>query len=379
MSAETWALVPIGLAVAGKLAEGWRHRRTLTRIPIRVHVNGTRGKSQTTRLITWGLQAGGIRTMGKITGDRPLLIEPDGSEVEISRRGPVSIAEQRWTVRQASKRSASALVIECMAIHPELQRASEERIVRSTIGVITNVRTDHVDVLGESPAEAAAALASTTPRSGVLFTAERGQRPVLERAARKRGSRLVSVHAAESAEDDALQPLHADNLALALAVCEYAGVERRVALSGILARMRPETDREAWLEWPVEDRRITLVNAFSANDPVSTRMRLRLERQRHGGDRPWVGIFCHRRDRNFRFRLFAEFVEDAGFDRLLLIGERVSLFARRGLDALDLSGVRAEHLPERILQSVPRDAVLFGFGNIGGAGRDLIESIQGGL
>jgi len=71
--------------VAGGLGEGLTHRRRLRRIPIRIHVNGTRGKSSVSRLIAAGLRAGGIRTCCKTTGTLPRMILPDGSEYPVFR------------------------------------------------------------------------------------------------------------------------------------------------------------------------------------------------------------------------------------------------------------------------------------------------------
>ena len=60
-------LLTTGLAAYG-VWEWRRHARNVARIPIRVHVNGTRGKSSVTRLIAAGLRAGGVRTFAKTTG-----------------------------------------------------------------------------------------------------------------------------------------------------------------------------------------------------------------------------------------------------------------------------------------------------------------------
>ncbi|GAH01188.1 unnamed protein product, partial [marine sediment metagenome] len=49
---------------------------------------------------------------------------------------------------EAAKRKVDVLVVECMAISPELQWVSEHKIVKSTIGVITNVREDHLEDVG---------------------------------------------------------------------------------------------------------------------------------------------------------------------------------------------------------------------------------------
>ena len=91
MFASTWALVPVGLVIVGKLLEGYSLRRKRARIPTVIHVNGTRGKTQTTKLLTYVLQANGIGAIGKITGDRPQLIESDGTSTPIRRRAPASV------------------------------------------------------------------------------------------------------------------------------------------------------------------------------------------------------------------------------------------------------------------------------------------------
>ena len=84
---------------------------------------------------------------------------------------------QRRHARVRSKRGgaqcgAEAIVVECMALAPELQHTSEERMIRATIGIITNVRPDHFEVMGETLDEIAAALARTIPTRGVLITAD---------------------------------------------------------------------------------------------------------------------------------------------------------------------------------------------------------------
>ena len=71
--------------------ESWRHQRNLSALKLRIHVNGTRGKSGVTRLIAAGLRAGGYRTVAKVTGTAAKIIDPDGSERLMSRRGPANI------------------------------------------------------------------------------------------------------------------------------------------------------------------------------------------------------------------------------------------------------------------------------------------------
>ena len=74
--------------------EYYLHQSDLEKIPIRIHVNGSRGKSSVTRLIAAGLRHGGFRTMAKTTGSSPRIIDTNGTDREIQRLRSASIGEQ---------------------------------------------------------------------------------------------------------------------------------------------------------------------------------------------------------------------------------------------------------------------------------------------
>ena len=76
------------------LIEFAKHKKRIYSIPIRIHINGTRGKSSVTRLIGAGLRAGGISTITKVTGTFPRLILENGEEVNIYRKEQPNIIEQ---------------------------------------------------------------------------------------------------------------------------------------------------------------------------------------------------------------------------------------------------------------------------------------------
>ena len=113
-----------------------------------VYVNGIRGKSTVTRMIAAGLKSGGWSVFCKTTGTVPRLIGTDGVERPLRRRGKANIREQARVMRMAVREHAQVLVIECMAVDPFLQEISQRKIVRSDIGVITNVRLDHTEEMG---------------------------------------------------------------------------------------------------------------------------------------------------------------------------------------------------------------------------------------
>ena len=125
------------LLTAGAI-EFWKHQRSLAAIPLRIHVNGTRGKSSVTRLIAAGLRAGGLRTFAKTTGTAPRVIDAEGNDRIIHRLRSASIGEQVRLMRFFAQEKPDAIVMECMAVQPQYQWISEQQMVQSHIGVITN-------------------------------------------------------------------------------------------------------------------------------------------------------------------------------------------------------------------------------------------------
>ena len=83
--------VLLALLVGLGVSEYARLRRQRDAIPIRIHVNGTRGKSSVVRLVAAGLRAGGLRVYAKTTGSLPRLITPDGREFPIHRPGLTNV------------------------------------------------------------------------------------------------------------------------------------------------------------------------------------------------------------------------------------------------------------------------------------------------
>jgi hypothetical protein len=175
---------------------------------------------------------GRIPAVAKTTGTTARLLLPDGSERPVRRLAPPSIREQLWLLRRARRAGARAVVAECMAIQPELQWVSERDMVSATVGVITNVRTDHTDAMGSTLEEIAESLANTIPAGGTLVVGERRFLPVFERRAAALGTRVVAPvpddGVVEPGEDWALT-----NRAIAIAVTRHLGIPDPIALAGM--------------------------------------------------------------------------------------------------------------------------------------------------
>ena len=320
----------------------WERRArdaALAAIPIRIHVNGTRGKSTVTRLIAGALREAGIRTVAKTTGTAPRLILPDGSERPVRRRAPASIREQLWLLREARRLQARAVVIECMAVDPDLQAVCEGQMIRSTIGVITNARLDHGEVMGTAVNEVARALGSTVPRDGVVVIGPTDGARTLAGIAGSRGSRVVSARADDAGDGRwASRPWMAEDAGVALAVTRELGVPDDVARRGMLAAgPDPGALRAGRLE--VAGRRVDWIDASAANDPQSLGLLL--------GARPHDALFVfnHRADRPARLGQFGQAApwSRAG-DAVIVTGDRPDWSTWRRLRA-HLSGGRVSFTP----------------------------------
>lgn len=377
-------LLLLALVTALGMWETARHRLVRRRLRLRIHVNGSRGKSSVTRLIAAGLRAGGVRVCAKTTGSAAQFLHVDGSETPVARDGAPNIREQLGVFRQAVAEGAEALVLECMAVRTDLQRVCEHDIVRSTLGVITNVRSDHLEVQGPRLEDVARSLSQTVPSRGALFTAETGFAPFLADVARERGTAFRISEPATVSPDDLARFGYlefAENVSLALDVCEAAGVPRRTALAGMWA-VRPDVGALERLRIAHAGAEVEFVNAFAANDPESyARIWKRLGLDAPGAHS--VMLFNNRGDRMRRARDLAPlFGGVLRADRYVLAGERTAqladLAARRvPRDALvDLGGRGPDEVWERAAALAGPGGTVVGVGNIGGFGMELLERLR---
>jgi poly-gamma-glutamate synthase PgsB/CapB len=369
--------------------ENARLARQRDSIRIRVHVNGTRGKSSVVRLIAAALRAHGVRTYAKTTGSLPRLITPDGSELPVFRPGATNVIEQLRIIGIAAGDGAEALVLECMALNPGLQSICELRIVRSTHGVISNTWPDHLDVMGPTGSDIAQALLGTCPVNGVLFTGEREHQSLFEQVCRDRGTRLVRVGETEAAAVTAAELArfgyieHRENVALALAVCGELGIPRAVALEGMVGAA-PDVGALRECELDLFGRRVVFVNGFAANDPVATERIWNLAIARHRDCETRLMVLNCRLDRSDRSRQLGDALPRwAPADHDILVGSGTFALARTavraGLSALKLTPLEGDapaSVFEELMSAAGRSALVVGAGNLAGIGLELVRYFE---
>ncbi len=362
------------ILIVNLIFEYLRHNRNVKMIPIRIHINGTRGKSSVTRLIAAGLRAGGIRTIAKTTGTIPRVILPDGRESSIIRLFGPNIIEQKYVFRYAASLKPQAAVIECMAVNPVFQWITERKFIKSTVSVITNVRLDHLDLMGSTVQSVAKSISNTIPAHGVCFTSEKEQYPLLKQIARKRGTKIIQTPS-EQIDPEELIPFdyieHADNLALALSVCEHFVVQRSVALKGM---QRSNPDPGALQKYSIASGEKTIVfyNVFAANDPASSLFIWKKITQPLNNQERMI-ILNTRSDRIGRSRQLIDTFCGEEYDYFLLTGEKTESLQQYALEnrvprgkLIVLGEVDPSLVYERVLSLTSLEAHVIGIGNIAG-------------
>lgn len=381
-------LIMIVVAAIVGLIEFARHQKRIYSIPIRIHINGTRGKSSVTRLIGAGLRAGGVSTITKVTGTFPRLIIEDGTETYIYRKSSANIIEQLSIVKYAAVRKAQALVMECMALQPQYQTITEKKMIHSNINVMTNVRLDHVDIMGHTLPEIAETMGRTIPKNQHLFTSENIIPDTLKKIADKRNTKthFIDLETVTSDEMKGLSYIeHRENVALALAVCLHLNIDRKTALKGMYEAI---PDEGALRQFRVQafQKQLFFYNAFAANDPDSTVMVWQKIRDEIGFEGVRIALLNTRQDRLDRARQLAEMVGKKLVDEidfLILIGQSTEVVENMSVSygfpqnkILNLGWTTPAKVFEKILSVTDKMSTTVAMGNMGGMGAETSEFFE---
>ena len=372
------------LCIAGILEHQF-HLKSLSLIPLRIHVNGTRGKSSVTRLVAAGLREGGLITFAKTTGTAPRVIDSQGKDRIIHRLRLPSIGEQVRLLRYFSAQKPDAVVIECMAVQPQYQWIAEHKMVKSHIGVITNVRPDHLDEMGPTEEDVAHSLCNTVPVNSVLITGEDQKPDILREVAKQNGTRFIKSDesSVRKKELDGFNYMeHPSNIAVALDVCKQVGVNRSTALKG-MHKVQPDAGALVAWDLNMNNKNIRFVNGMAANDPVSTLQIWNFISERFVTDEETTCIFFNSRDdRPVRTRQMIELTfENIKPDYFFIRGDKVKkiidtfgkISSKTSVEIIGLEQPLEDVISS--LKNLPNNSLVYAIGNQVGAGQEILENI----
>ncbi len=331
------------------------HKRRVDSVPLRILVNGTRGKTTVTRIITAALQKSGRRTIGRTTGSEAVIVLPDGSTEPVKRRKGANILELKDFFRRAQKEQCQCAVVECMALLPENQKTVALNLVRPQIVVITNTYRDHTAEMGRGKEDVAYALSLSVPKGAVLYTTESFYDSL--------DAEVVHVGESDMAVPECGFPLHEESWRIAKAVLNGLGVDDETIISSLSAVV-PDIgmrDRNEDCFYPY----------FSVNDVESMEKNLDEIKAVEDGKTIAV-IFNNRRDREYRIDLMKTVLSERKglVDKVYVIGDYPKKVVRRFKRFVPTEASCAEKMYSMIKSD--RSTVYVGLGNIKGEGEKLI-------
>lgn len=345
-------------------------------IPLVIAVTGTRGKSSVVRLLASVLREDGRRVLAKTTGSQAQLVLPDGSILEIPRRGIVSILEQKKILRKAANLNVDCVVVEIMSIRPENHLVEAQQILKPDIIVVTNVRRDHVEAMGETRPEIASVFKKAFPRGSSVYVPEEYAPLFLSS---QEGPAAVRVLTVEKEKNRLGATEFSDNLDLVRAVSKDLGAADEVLVRGMKNVPHDIGKLRIW-KHNVSGKTVFLVNAFAANDPDSTMIIYDQVAQTLSADpSSFAGLLNLRLDRADRTIQWIEALREGASSRfatIYAIDGHAHVLRRKIQSVTVLPHSDAKRLTDAVTETMNDGGVLFGFGNIGGMGHALVDHWQ---
>jgi gamma-polyglutamate synthase len=367
-------LIVIGLLVFEKL---WIDRN-IKKILIRVHVNGTRGKSTVVKYISEILRTNNYKTVSKITGVTPTLFDHDNNLHEIKRRGGARITEQFKIMHRAAFLNSDALVLECMSINPELQKV-ESKAFSPQYYVITNIRQDHLEEMGEAEGDWVDAICSAIPQNCTVLTSEKKHLNKIIDYAEGKGSRVISTDSVKL--DCKLHDgVNKDNMKLAKLYAELEGL----AFEKFPKDLETATENDAEFNFQIKENKVKFYNAFAINDVPSAQSFLSSIRIKENTREELIIIFNSRADRPYRSLQFAKWIAGIKNCTKIIVTGNHALRTRKellkcGVAKNKISFQKFSNLKQAIggLKGIINEpSTIVGIGNIKQQGFYIIDAIK---
>jgi poly-gamma-glutamate synthase PgsB/CapB len=362
------------------IAESIVFNRNIKKLKIKIHVNGTRGKSTVTKYIWTALNDSGIKALGKVTGEIPTLLLPDGTRKEIKRNGAARVQEQFGIINHTVKQNASALVMECMSIDPSLQKL-ESKFIKPDIYVITNIRDDHQEQLGSNQTEQIEAFCKALPVKSKIIVSDGPYLECIKKHALNKQSQIIK---AVSLNDDEMsrlpQQIFKANVEIAITVCLEVGISRKNALNSIIKQI-DRNDKQVFTINSTSQNQYFL-NAFSANDTQTTDEIINYWTEKLHVENKIALVLNTRSDRPLRTTLFTNWIKenDSRIDTVFLTGNhrtKAKQLLRKSNIKIKQLNNRSGIYSRRILSEIDNTIVLIaGIGNIKGAGYVIINEFS---
>ncbi len=205
-------------------------QRIVEEIPIRISINGIKGKSIITRLVTSILIEAGYKVVGKTAGSSEKMIywcKNDETSYDASSKDELSV------IQKAVELEAEALVYEGMDASPDSKKVFQFKKLDENVVVISNISKDYVDV--NDPI--VQAFADIIPYDGYLITINSSYTDYFKKIARERDTKVITADNLKIADEYLAlfdYTISAESAALSIALGQALGIDEKTCLRGML-------------------------------------------------------------------------------------------------------------------------------------------------
>jgi len=305
-----------------------------------------------------------------------MFIDVNGEESLIVRKAGPNIKEQIRVLRQAARQKADIAIVECMAVKPELQYISQDKILKADISIVTNVRRDHLEEMGPTLEDVAASLGKAMPKDGIFITGEEKFLDYYAELGRRRNSKVFLAGQLENNFGIDFK----ENLEIALEICRLLGVDKKAALEGMKQYKKDPGALKIYQIRTSNKKVVQFINGFAINDPDS--IKIIYDGLRAKGvfeNREFILLINNRRDRPYRVKQHIEIIKYIQPDKIWIIGackaamknhiyrngfsrEKIQVFGK--IDDMNLEGLE-------------NDSAIFAIGNFVGNGELILKYVKG--
>jgi len=363
-------------------AESFVYTRRIKRINLRITVSGTRGKTSIVRTLAAVFSEHGVKTLAKTTGSEAMYILPDGSSEPVRRKGLTTILEQKKLITRAVDLGVECIITEIMSIHPDNHKIETHKLIRPSLTILSNFRSDHTDVTGDSIREISELFVNDIFPGSTLIIPDNEINDFITAGIGKNRARLVPAKAGISRELKFSDPVYLhhmqDNLDCVVTTARYLGISDPTIIKGVENTPLDIGQLEIF-RYSTNGRKVWFVNAFAANDPLSTRQiiekTITILAPEYSVTPEIVGLFSLRSDRGERSRQWLDYLkrdEPPLFNRIFVSGIHSHIFTRKLKNCQTLTSKNPAEITRLLLGSTPLDAIIFGVANIHGLGEKLI-------
>jgi poly-gamma-glutamate synthase PgsB/CapB len=349
------------------------YQKKLANVPLRVHVNGIRGKSSIVRYLAAILRKNGYQTLAKTTGTAPRIIGFSGEEISLKRAGLPNIFEQLLLMKYFISLKPQAVVVECMATNPNYAEWLEHKVMRSSIYIMTNVRLDHQDQLGSTLPEIARSLSGSIPYRSTVITGEASSEilNIFESVCDRRHTNLVAPCSTSSLEFKNIDlsnfshvPI-VENIKVCLAFASLLNISPDEALTAMASTI-PDPGQFSIKTFFARGTEIAWANLFAVNDKESFLEWAYVLINVHETFEPVI-ILNNRKDRVDRVGVFADCVKALSVSKVVTMGDCEDMVAAQlggKISILKLGNgslyrnISGEDLLNRVLSRYKSDRIL---------------------